>query len=184
MFPFLIVIIAGVIANNVMNSYSSGLNLLALGVKVARYKSVLIDGVITVFAACIALFVYDFSTVFTQFLSLLVIVMSPWAGIFIVDYFRRRGQYKSHDLVRDSGGAYWYNQGFNWPALISLFVGIVAGGLCANTPLWQGYASMHYLDGADLSPIVGLIVGGLLYSLTTLSTEAGSTQLSYGKPNQ
>jgi purine-cytosine permease-like protein len=184
LFPFLIVIIAGVIANNVMNSYSSGLNLLALGVKVARYKSVLIDGVITVFAACIALFVYDFSTVFTQFLSLLVIVMSPWAGIFIVDYFRRRGQYKSHDLVRDSGGAYWYNQGFNWPALISLFVGIVAGGLCANTPLWQGYASMHYLDGADLSPIVGLIVGGLLYSLTTLSTEAGSTQLSYGKPRQ
>ena len=43
---------------------------------------------------------------------------------------------------------------------------------------------MHYLDGADLSPIVGLIVGGLLYSLTSLSTEAGSTQLSYGKPNQ
>ena len=41
---------------------------------------------------------------------------------------------------------------------------------------------MHYLDGADLSPIVGLIVGGLLYSLTTLSTEAGSTQLSHVKP--
>jgi NCS1 family nucleobase:cation symporter-1 len=46
-----------VIANNVMNSYSSGLNLLALGVKVPRYISVLIDGVITIFAACIALFV-------------------------------------------------------------------------------------------------------------------------------
>ena len=184
MLPFLIVIIAGVIANNVMNSHSSGLNLLALGLKIARYKSVLVDGVITVCAACIALFVYDFSTVFTQFLSLLVIVMSPWAGIFIVDYFRRRGQYRSPDLLRDYGGAYWYSQGFNWPALISLFVGIVAGGLCANTALWQGYVSMHYLDGADLSPIVGLIVSGLLYSLTTLSTEAGSTQLSYGKPNQ
>lgn len=182
--PFLLVIIAGVIANNVMNSYSSGLNLLALGLKIARYKSVLVDGVITVGAACIALFVYDFSTVFTQFLSLLVIVMSPWAGIFIVDYFRRRGQYRSNDLLRDEGGAYWYSQGFNWPALISLFVGIVAGGLCANTALWQGYVSTNYLDGADLSPIVGLIVGGLLYSLTTVSTEAGSTQLSYGKPNQ
>ena len=184
LFPFLIVIIAGVIANNVMNSYSSGLNLLALGVKVPRYMSVLIDGVITVGAACIALFVYDFSTVFTQFLSLLVIVMSPWAGIFLVDYFRRRGQYKSPDLLRDSGGAYWYNQGFNWPALISLIIGIVAGGLCANTPLWQGYASIHYLDGGDLSPIVGLVLGGLLYWLTTLRTEAGSTQLSYGKPKQ
>ena len=173
--PFLIVIIAGVVANNVMNSYSSGLNLLALGVKVERYKSVLIDGVITVAAACIALFVYDFSTVFIQFLSLLVIVMSPWAGIFIVDYYRRRGQYKPHDLVRQSGGAYWYNEGFNWPALIALFIGIVAGGLCANTALWQGYLSMHYLGGADLSPIVGLILGGLLYSLMAPSAEAGST---------
>jgi NCS1 family nucleobase:cation symporter-1 len=178
LFPFLIVIIAGVVANNVMNSYSSGLNLLALGVRVARYKSVLIDGVITVCAACIAIFVYDFSTVFTQFLSLLVIVMSPWAGIFLVDYFRRHGQYKMHDLVRDSGGAYWYHHGFGWPALLSLIVGIIAGGLCANTALWQGYASTNYFDGADLSPIVGLIVGAILYSLTTLSTEAGSTQLS------
>jgi NCS1 family nucleobase:cation symporter-1 len=163
LFPFLVVIIAGVVANNVMNSYSSGLNLLALGIRIERYKSVFVDGVITVAAACIALFVYDFSTVFVQFLSLLVILLAPWAGIFLVDYHRRRGRYNTADLMRDRGGAYWYRNGVNWPGLIALGTGIVAGGLVANTAKWQGFVSIDYLGGADLSPIVGLLVGGGLY---------------------
>jgi purine-cytosine permease-like protein len=163
LFPFLVVIIAGVVANNVMNSYSSGLNLLALGIRIERYKSVFVDGVITVAAACIALFVYDFSTVFVQFLSLLVILLAPWAGIFLVDYHRRRGRYSTADLMRDRGGAYWYRNGVNWPGLIALGTGIVAGGLVANTAKWQGFVSIDYLGGADLSPIVGLLVGGGLY---------------------
>ena len=175
--PFLLVIIAGVIANNVMNSYSSGLNLLALGADIARYKSVLVDGLITVAGACIALFVYDFSTVFTQFLSLLVVVMTPWAGIFIVDYFSRNGRYQPEDLLREKGGAYWYSNGFHWPALLSWLLGIVAGGLCANTPAWQGYLSSHYLDGADLSPIVGLVVGTILYAALNSAPEKKLTSV-------
>lgn len=167
LFPFLVVIIAGVVANNVMNSYSSGLNLLALGIRMERYKSVFVDGVITVTAACIALFVYDFSTVFTEFLSLLVILLAPWAGVFVVDYYRRRGNYLTDDLMRTRGGAYWYRDGVNWTALSSLLVGVVAGGLVANTVKWQGFVSIDYLGGADLSPIVGFVVGaGLYYAMT------------------
>ena len=180
--PFLVVIIAGVIANNVMNSYSSGLNLLALGFKIERYKSVLVDGLITVCAACVALFVYDFSTIFTQFLSLLVIFMSPWAGVFLVDYYRRGGNYRSADLVRKQGGAYWYSDGINWPAMIALMAGVVAGALCANTPLWQGIVSTNLLGGADLSPIVGIAVGASLYYFFTINmivTELA--QFAHGK---
>ena len=172
LFPFLIVVLAGVIANNVMNSYSSGLNLLALGLRIARWKSVFVDGMITVAAACIALFFYDFSTVFVEFLSLLVIVLSPWAGIYLVDYLRRRGTYVAHDLVRRTGGAYWYSAGFNWRALGALGVGIVASGLVANTARFQGPIAMDVLGGADLSPIVGLIVGAGLYAALTRGVTA------------
>jgi nucleobase:cation symporter-1, NCS1 family len=169
LFPFLLVVILGVIANNVMNSYSSGLNLLVLGLKVERYKSVFIDAVITITAASIALFVYNFSTVFTEFLSLLVILLSPWCAVYLVDFWRRRGRYESpEDLLRSSGGAYWYHGGVHWPAVISLVAGIVCGGLVANTTLWQGPVSVHLLGGADLSPIVGLAIGGGLYLLLTL----------------
>ncbi len=167
LFPFLLVVMGGVVANNVMNSYSSGLNLLALGVRIERWKSVFVDGVITVAAACIALFVYDFSTVFVEFLSLLVIVLSPWAGVFIVDYLRRRGEYVASDLVRRHGGAYWYAGGANWRALGALAVGIVAAALFANTIRFQGVIAMDVLGGADLSPFVGLSVGAGLYALLT-----------------
>jgi NCS1 nucleoside transporter family len=166
LFPFLIVMIAGVVANNVMNSYSSGLSLLALGVRIERYKSVFIDAIITVTLACIALFIYDFSTVFTQFLSNLVILLAPWAGIFVVDFLLRRGSYVSDDLLVSKGGSYWYSRGINWRALIALGVGVVAGALVANTSKFQGFIAMDYFGGADLSPFVGLIVGaGMYYGL-------------------
>lgn len=167
LFPFLVVVIAGVVANNVMNSYSSGLNLLALGIKIERYKSVFVDAVITVAAACIALFVYDFSTVFVEFLSLLVILLAPWSGVYLVDFYRRRGRYRSHDLMRSEGGAYWYRDGVNWTALGSLLAGVVCAALVANTAKFQGFVAMDYLGGADLSPIVGFVVGAGLYHVLT-----------------
>jgi NCS1 nucleoside transporter family len=166
LFPFLIVMIAGVIANNVMNSYSSGLSLLALGVRIERYKSVFVDAVITVTLACIALFIYDFSTVFTQFLSMLVILLAPWSGIFVVDYFLRKGNYVSQDLLLPKGGSYWYTRGVNWPAMIALIIGVIFGALTANTAKFQGFIAMDYLGGADISPFVGLILGaGIYYAL-------------------
>jgi nucleobase:cation symporter-1, NCS1 family len=168
--PFLVVIVAGVVANNVMNSYSSGLNLLALGVNIPRYLGVCVDGVITITAASVALFVYDFSTVFTEFLSFLIVVMTPWAGVFLVDFWKRSGHYKSEDLLLEHGGVYWYSNGFNWPGIIAMVLGIVAAALCANTPAMQGYVSLHYLGGADISPIVGLIVGAIIYAMAAPSS--------------
>ena len=163
LFPFLIVMIAGVIANNVMNSYSSGLSLLAIGIRVERYKSVFVDAVITVALACIALFIYDFSSVFTQFLSLLAILLAPWAGIFIVDFFLRKGNYVSEDLLLTTGGSYWYSRGVNWSAMNALIIGVIGGALTANTAKFQGFIAMDYLGGADISPFVGLILGAGIY---------------------
>lgn len=168
LFPFLIVVIGGVVANNVMNSYSSGLSLLALGIRIARYKSVFVDATITVIAACISLFIYDFSTVFTEFLSLLVILLAPWSGVFVMDYFLRRGNYVSEDLLLARGGSYWYSRGINWRAMTALVVGVVLGALFANAAQFQGFIAMDFLGGADLSPIVGFACGsGLYYVLAT-----------------
>ena len=158
--------IAGVIANNVMNSYSSGLSLLALGVRIARYKSVFIDAVISVGLASVALFIYNFSNVFTEFLGILVILLAPWSGVFVVDYLLRRGNYASDDLLLSKGGSYWYSSGIGWRAIAALAVGVVMAALVANTALFQGFIAMHFLGGADLSPIVGFLLGaGVYYAL-------------------
>lgn len=172
LFPFLLVVILGVIANNVMNSYSSGLNLLVLGVRVKRHISVFIDGAITVTAAVIALFVYDFSTVFIEFLSLLVILLAPWAAVFLADFWRRKGRYAvPEDLLRSHGGEYWHRNGTHWPAIVALLAGVVAGGLVANTALLQGPVAMHLLGGADLSPFAGFVVAGGLFLALTMKSD-------------
>jgi purine-cytosine permease-like protein len=164
--PFLIVIIAGVIANNVMNSYSSGLSLLAMGLRMERYKSVFIDAILSVALACYALFVYNFSNSFTEFLGVLVILLAPWSGVFVVDYLLRRGKYTSDDLLTSSGGSYWYSSGIGWRAMAALAVGVVMAALTANTAMFGGYIAMHLLGGADLSPIVGFLLGaGVYYAL-------------------
>ena len=81
--------------------------------------------------------------------------------------------------MRTTGGAYWYRNGVNWTALSSLIVGIVAGGLVANTVKWQGFVSIDYLGGADLSPIVGFVVGaGLYYLLTRTVSEPMAVALA------
>ena len=121
---------------------------------------------ITVALACVALFIYDFSTVFTQFLSILVILLAPWSGVFVVDYFLRRGNYVSDDLLLSRGGSYWYSSGIGWRAMAALAVGVVAGALVANTAQFQGFIAMDFLGGADLSPFVGFFLGaGVYYAL-------------------
>jgi prolipoprotein diacylglyceryltransferase len=49
--------------------------------------------------------------------------------------------------------------------MVALIAGIVVAFLFANTTHWQSPISTDVLSGADISALVGLIVGGGLYFL-------------------
>jgi NCS1 family nucleobase:cation symporter-1 len=163
--PFLLVVIWGTTANNVLNLYTAGLGLLALRIKVQRWVAVCLVGAIATALTIVAVFVYNFMSLYAQWLSLTLIFLTPWGAILLTDYLVRRGQYDVEALHTWGRGPYWYRGGVNWPALAVYAVGIIAALAVANSTLWQSPISTQLLGGADLSLFAGLIVTGALYYL-------------------
>jgi NCS1 nucleoside transporter family len=174
--PFLIVVIGGSVTNNFLNTYTSGLTLLALGVRLPRWKTIIIDCVIATALAAYAIFSYDFTTAFTEFLSLMIIWIAPWCAVFLVDAFLRRFQYSTADLLATQGGRYWYTGGVNRAGFVSFVLGAVATFFTTNAVRWQSPLSTDVLGGADLSIPVGMLVAGGTYYVLRRREAATETE--------
>lgn len=161
--PFLLVVIWGALANNVLNLYTAGLGLLALRLRVPRWLAVCLVAVLATVLTCIAVFVYNFMSLYAEWLSLTLILLTPWTAILLVDYFVRRGQYDVEALHSWGRGPYWYHGGFHWLALAVYLVGVLAAFAVANSTLWASPLTTRFLGGADLSLFAGLIITGILY---------------------
>jgi NCS1 nucleoside transporter family len=163
--PFLFIVIWSCIANNVLNMYTAGLALLALHLKVKRWISVLLIGIMAAIFCYYAIFVYDFTPIFQQFLQLQIIWLAPWVALMLIDYVYRRGQYKVNDLHLWGRGSYWYNNGFNWAGLGILVVSVLISLPFSNSTWISTPLSRDVLGGADISYFVGIIVAVVLYLL-------------------
>ena len=164
-FLFLLVAIVSMVWANIINTYSSGLNLQAMGIRIQRYKTVLIDAVVAAAFVCYALWISNFVTSLENFLALMIWWIAPWTAIYLVDMYLRRFRYKSVDLLSRRGGIYWYQDGFNWGAMGALVLGAGAAVLFTNATLFASPLTTGPLGGMDLSIPAGMIVGGLAYYL-------------------
>jgi nucleobase:cation symporter-1, NCS1 family len=88
--PFLFVVVGGTIANNFMNTYTSSMSLLAMGLRIARYKTVFIDMAVATAVAVYAIFISDLTNTLINFFSLMVLWVAPWAGVYFADILLRR----------------------------------------------------------------------------------------------
>lgn len=164
--PYLITAIGGLIAAADLSIYSSGLNLLALGVRLQRHKAVLIDGVIMVLGSVyVMLIAQDFFGPFISFLQLLADGLAAWAGVFLVDMLLRRG-YDPEGLRRtDPGSPYYYSGGIHWPACIAWLCGVLVGLAFTVSPWFSGPLAKGVFASSSLGYIMGLLVSMLTYWL-------------------
>ena len=164
--PFLILAIPQLLAINTLDLYSSGVTLQAMGVPVKRWGAVVIDTIVAGVVTAIVIFSGNFVSDLAGFLNYIVVWLAPWFGIVLVDWLLRRGRYHAPSLVARRGGVYWRNGGVNWRAVISLLVGGAAALMWTNAlynnPSYLGPLS-HRTGGSDLSWVLGIVVGGLLY---------------------
>lgn len=169
--PFLIFAIVQLFAINTLDLYSSGVTLQALGLPIKRWGAVLIDTVVCAVVTGIILFHGNFYADFAGFLLYIVVWLSAWFGILMVDYLLRRGRYDPGALAADTGGVYWRNGGIHVPAVIAQVLGMVAALMWINAdfavPSYIGPLSNHFpgLQGGDLSWAIGIVVGGGVYYL-------------------
>jgi purine-cytosine permease-like protein len=140
--PFVVVAVLGLVGGALLDIYSSGLSLLAAGLRVPRPVAASIDGALMVLGTVLVVFVATggFFAQFQGFLITLGVPVAAWCGIFLADLALRRRDYAEADLY-DARGRYGAA-----PAvpLLLLAAGTVLGwGLVTNAAAgwldWQGY---------------------------------------------
>jgi NCS1 family nucleobase:cation symporter-1 len=167
--PFILVGVLGLIGGALLDIYSSGLSLLAAGLRVPRPVAAMIDGVLMVLGTIFVVFVADeFFFQFQGFLITLGVPIAAWCGIMLADLALRQRDYAEPELF-DPRGRYGSVQPV---PLALLLLGTVLGwGLVTNTFAgwldWQGYLLEPFgLGGkegdwafANLGVLVAFLVG-------------------------
>jgi nucleobase:cation symporter-1, NCS1 family len=167
--PFILVVVLGLIGGALLDIYSSGLSLMAAGLRVPRPVAAMIDGVLMVLGTIFVVFVADeFFFQFQGFLITLGVPIAAWCGIMLADLALRQRDYAEPELY-DPRGRYGSVQPV---PLALLLLGTVLGwGLVTNTFAgwldWQGYLLEPFgLGGkegdwafANLGVLVAFLVG-------------------------
>ncbi|POX46477.1 allantoin permease [Streptomyces sp. Ru71] len=139
--PFAVVAVLGLVGGAVLDIYSSGLALLAAGLRLPRPLAALVDGVLMLAGSVyIVFFADDFLGPFMGFLTTLGVPVAAWCGIVLADLLLRRRDYDERDLYRPRGR---YGDVPPLPLLLTLSATALGWGLVTNTSAdwlgWQGY---------------------------------------------
>src|SRR3954468_7941806 len=173
--PFILVVVLGLIGGALLDIYSSGLSLLAAGLRVPRPVAATIDGTLMVIGTVAVVFFADsFIGPFQGFLITLGVPIAAWCGIMLADIALRKRDYAEPELS-DPRGRYGSVQPV---PLALLLLGTVLGwGLVTNTFAgwldWQGYLLEPFgrggKDGAWAFANLGVLVAFLVGLLGTLA---------------
>jgi NCS1 family nucleobase:cation symporter-1 len=179
--PFLILALPQLFAINTLDLYSSGVTLQAIGIPLKRWGCVLVDTIVSGAVTALVIFKGHFYADLSGFLDYIVVWISPWFGILLVDNLLRRGRYDPLSLIAKRGGLYWRDGGFNWKALLSLALGMFAAVMWVDALYYvPSYVSplSNATHGADFSWLFGFVVGGLAYWILS----AGSVRQEANAP--
>lgn len=168
--PFAFVAILGIVGGTILDIYSSGLSLLAAGLKVPRYVGAAIDGVIMIIGTIYIVFVSgNFLSQFEGFLVTVGVLIAGWCGVFLADFALRRKNYDDADLNNINGR---YGD-IRWIPIATVLLstalgwGLVNNSFYASWLDWQGYLLGPFglggktgaWAGANLGVLVALAVG-------------------------
>ena len=168
LFLFALIAILGLIGGAILDLYSSGLTLVALGVPIKRHQAASIDAVIMLLGTIYIVWLSDdFLGPFQGFLITIGVPLAAWSAIFVADVLFRKSVQVDELYAKQSiyGPA-------NWRAIyLHLIATAVGFGFVTNTSSswlgWQGYF-MDSIGGktgqwayANLGVLFALIIGFL-----------------------
>jgi nucleobase:cation symporter-1, NCS1 family len=165
------VAVLGLVGGAVLDIYSSGLAMLAMGVRVPRYVAALIDGGIMILGTIYAVFFGgEFLGQFQGFLITLGVPVAAWCGVMLADVALRRSDYDEAALF-DPAGRYGDVRPF--PIAAVVVCTLLGWGLVVNSSAawlaWQGYllGPLGGREGPWAYANLGVLVALVLAFLTT-----------------
>jgi len=172
--PYLITAIGGLIVGADLSIYSSGLNLLTLGLKIERYKTVLIDGALMIAGSIYVMLVaQNFLGPFESFLQLLADGLTAWSAVFLVDMLRRRSYNSSGLTETGPESCYYYQGGVNWAGIIAWLAGIIISLAFTSSPWFNGPFAIGIFAISSLGYLIGFGISALTYwLLISIKTKA------------
>lgn len=184
--PYLASVILSIIGACVVDLYSSGVVLQALGVRLPRPVAAGIDGVLMIAGACYVVFAAPtFFAPFQAFLIMIGSVVAAWAAVFITDLLLHRGS--GYDTVGLDSPAGSYGR-WNWAGLTSMIVGAVIGlGLVTSADAhFSGVVGFllpedikhSALGMANIGVVIAFVVAGALYLALSRTTARSSAELT------
>jgi NCS1 family nucleobase:cation symporter-1 len=161
--PVLFLVMHGPVATNILNLYSATLAALSLDLKIARWKVSVIVSIVGTGVLIWFIQSGSWANRFDQWLASVVLWISAWAGVMLVDYLVfRRGKIDVGALYASPQTSIYGD--VNWAAVIAMLTGLVAG--------WAwGYGLVPALQGpiakathnVDISWLTGFGVAAILY---------------------
>jgi purine-cytosine permease-like protein len=182
--PYLLTAVGGLLAGAVLDIYSSGLNLLTLGVRLPRYQSVAFDGVLMLIGNIyILFFAPSFFGPFQGFLITLGVLLAAWAAIFVVDLamYRWPQGYAENELYEPGARYGAWNAAGVASFLVAGFIGLGLVKSSAAVFSWAGYLLGPFGggDGAVANSSIGLwiafLVAGVLYAVLSVVLRPSGT---------
>jgi purine-cytosine permease-like protein len=165
--PLLALAVVSGMSTGVTSLYGTGLDFSSVMPRFSRPQATLFIGSI----ACVLIFVgrFGFNLVdaITTFVSLIVVMTTPWMIVMIVGYATRRGYYLPEAMQvfnrGQIGGPYWFARGWNVAGMSAWLVSAALALLAVNIPGhfvgWLGSLA----GGVDLSLLVAIVLPALLY---------------------
>ncbi|EST20737.1 cytosine permease [Streptomyces roseochromogenus] len=169
---FLLAPVLGTVALNALTAYSAGLARQAIGLRIRRSRSVLVDGTVSVTPTLYALLVSNFFDTVGTVPQLTVVLLGPSTAVHATGILLRRNRYDGVALGDESRtGPFWYTCGFNLAGVPALGAGAAASALRVDTVCSGPVAAA--LGGVDLALPAGLLASSAAYAL--LMRRVGAT---------
>jgi nucleobase:cation symporter-1, NCS1 family len=122
-----LVILFATITSNAGNIYASSLgisNIISFKKNIKLNKLLVWSSLIVILFSLTPLLSSQFVGFYLFFLDFLGAIVVPLWTITLTDYFFVKKQNYTKDIFNKTGGAYWYHKGWNWHAIIIMFLGV------------------------------------------------------------
>jgi purine-cytosine permease-like protein len=147
--------------------YGTGLDFSSVFPRFTRPQATLFIGSIASILIFVGRFGFNLVDAITTFVSLIVVMTTPWMVIMIVGFFMRRGYYLPEAMQVFNrgleGGPYWFHGGWNVAAMTTWVTSSALALLMVNMPGhfvgWLG----NVAGGVDVSLLAALCLPALLY---------------------
>jgi purine-cytosine permease-like protein len=165
--PLLLLAVLSGMSTGTTSLYGTGLDFSSVVPRLTRPQATLFIGAIAIALIFIGRFAFNLVDAITTFVSLIVVMTTPWMVVMMIGFFMRRGWYDADAMQvfnrGQRGGLYWFHGGWNVQGVAAWLLSAALALLMVNMPGhfvgWLG----HIAGDLDLSLLAALVLPAILY---------------------